>query len=87
MRRQNVQELLRTKTVLADQPRLLFLHDLEQRSISNIAFAAVQLCGLELAAVRDEYAVRAEIHFVLIEHLQLVVIWNHRDDGSDRDVP
>jgi len=41
------------------------------------------LCGFELAVVRDEDAVGTEIHFVLIEYLQLVVIWDHDDDGPD----
>ena len=39
--------------------------------------------GFELVVVRDEDAVRTEIHFVLIEYLQLVVIWDHDDDSPD----
>jgi hypothetical protein len=41
------------------------------------------LCGFELAIVRDKDAVGTEIHFVLIEYLQLVVIWDHDDDGPN----
>ena len=43
----------------------------------------VGLRGFELVVVRDEDAVRTEIHFVLIEYLQLVVIWDHDEDGPD----
>jgi hypothetical protein len=46
----------------------------------------VELPGLKLAVVRDEDTVRAEIHFVLIEYLQLVVIGNDDEDGSKCDV-
>ena len=40
-------------------------------------------CRFKLAVVRDEDAVGSEIHFVLIEYLQLVVIWDDDDDGPD----
>lgn len=41
------------------------------------------LCSFDLAVVRDEDAAGTEIHFVLIEYLQLVVIWDYGDDGPD----
>ena len=50
----------------------------------RLSHCCVTRCGWLSCAMRMPF--RSEIHFVLIEYLQLVVIWDDCDDGPDCNV-